>query len=155
MCPSHFAPGVQESEKIIAELNETWEEKLRKTEAIRMERSVQLDSVFFFICLFSWESLSPAFLPLVLSMWQPLTITVSFHPSLLSVWLSSPVCVTSSALILFLPLLCHTLLHRCYSDTVPPFIQSSVRADVKCAALCPLSLTGVSLTYHSCSSFVS
>ena len=29
----------QESEKIIAELNETWEEKLRKTEAIRMERS--------------------------------------------------------------------------------------------------------------------
>ena len=30
----------QESEKIIAELNETWEEKLRKTEAIRMERSV-------------------------------------------------------------------------------------------------------------------
>lgn len=29
---------LQESEKIIAELNETWEEKLRKTEAIRMER---------------------------------------------------------------------------------------------------------------------
>lgn len=31
MCP-------QETEKIIAELNETWEEKLRKTEALRMER---------------------------------------------------------------------------------------------------------------------
>ncbi|MEQ2169202.1 Kinesin-like protein kif1b [Goodea atripinnis] len=31
---------LKESEKIIAELNETWEEKLRKTEAIRMERSV-------------------------------------------------------------------------------------------------------------------
>lgn len=28
----------QETEKIIAELNETWEEKLRRTEAIRMER---------------------------------------------------------------------------------------------------------------------
>uniref|UniRef100_A0A8C1RA93 plus-end-directed kinesin ATPase n=1 Tax=Cyprinus carpio TaxID=7962 RepID=A0A8C1RA93_CYPCA len=31
-----------ESEKIIAELNETWEEKLRKTESIRMERSALL-----------------------------------------------------------------------------------------------------------------
>ncbi|CAB1329718.1 unnamed protein product [Coregonus sp. 'balchen'] len=31
-----------ESEKIIAELNETWEEKLRKTEAIRMEREALL-----------------------------------------------------------------------------------------------------------------
>jgi len=30
----------QETEKIIAELNETWEEKLRRTEAIRMERLV-------------------------------------------------------------------------------------------------------------------
>ena len=30
----------QETEKIIAELNETWEEKLRRTEAIRMERWV-------------------------------------------------------------------------------------------------------------------
>lgn len=29
---------LQETEKIIAELNETWEEKLRKTEALRMER---------------------------------------------------------------------------------------------------------------------
>lgn len=28
----------QETEKIIAELNETWEEKLRRTETIRMER---------------------------------------------------------------------------------------------------------------------
>uniref|UniRef100_A0A4W5LLQ6 Kinesin family member 1B n=1 Tax=Hucho hucho TaxID=62062 RepID=A0A4W5LLQ6_9TELE len=33
---------LQESEKIIAELNETWEEKLRKTEAIRMEREALL-----------------------------------------------------------------------------------------------------------------
>lgn len=31
---------MQETEKIIAELNETWEEKLRRTEAIRMERWV-------------------------------------------------------------------------------------------------------------------
>uniref|UniRef100_A0A8C4IIC8 plus-end-directed kinesin ATPase n=1 Tax=Dicentrarchus labrax TaxID=13489 RepID=A0A8C4IIC8_DICLA len=36
---------LKESEKIIAELNETWEEKLRKTEAIRMERSVLADTV--------------------------------------------------------------------------------------------------------------
>uniref|UniRef100_A0A671TB99 plus-end-directed kinesin ATPase n=1 Tax=Sinocyclocheilus anshuiensis TaxID=1608454 RepID=A0A671TB99_9TELE len=35
-------PAYIESEKIIAELNETWEEKLRKTEAIRMERSALL-----------------------------------------------------------------------------------------------------------------
>lgn len=28
----------QETEKIIAELNETWEEKLQRTEAIRVER---------------------------------------------------------------------------------------------------------------------
>uniref|UniRef100_A0AAR2INN8 plus-end-directed kinesin ATPase n=1 Tax=Pygocentrus nattereri TaxID=42514 RepID=A0AAR2INN8_PYGNA len=42
-----FSPGseeaierLKETEKIIAELNETWEEKLRRTEAIRMERSV-------------------------------------------------------------------------------------------------------------------
>lgn len=32
--------AAQETEKIIAELNETWEEKLRRTEAIRMERWV-------------------------------------------------------------------------------------------------------------------
>lgn len=41
---------VQESEKIIAELNETWEEKLRKTEAIRMERS-DIPSVSFYSSL--------------------------------------------------------------------------------------------------------
>lgn len=29
---------LQESEKLIAELNETWEEKLKKTEAIRLQR---------------------------------------------------------------------------------------------------------------------
>uniref|UniRef100_A0AAY4DAZ2 Kinesin-like protein n=1 Tax=Denticeps clupeoides TaxID=299321 RepID=A0AAY4DAZ2_9TELE len=34
--------SVQETEKIIAELNETWEEKLRRTEAIRMEREALL-----------------------------------------------------------------------------------------------------------------
>ncbi|XP_061592375.1 kinesin-like protein KIF1B isoform X19 [Cololabis saira] len=33
---------LKESEKIIAELNETWEEKLRKTESIRMEREALL-----------------------------------------------------------------------------------------------------------------
>lgn len=33
-----LCPTAQETEKIIAELNETWEEKLRRTEAIRMER---------------------------------------------------------------------------------------------------------------------
>lgn len=38
--PSFPLLPFQESEKIIAELNETWEEKLRKTEAIRMERWV-------------------------------------------------------------------------------------------------------------------
>uniref|UniRef100_A0A663LRQ1 plus-end-directed kinesin ATPase n=1 Tax=Athene cunicularia TaxID=194338 RepID=A0A663LRQ1_ATHCN len=45
-----FAPGseeaierLKETEKIIAELNETWEEKLRRTEAIRMERWVGWD----------------------------------------------------------------------------------------------------------------
>ncbi|XP_074820362.1 kinesin-like protein KIF1A isoform X10 [Natator depressus] len=44
-----FAPGseeaierLKETEKIIAELNETWEEKLRRTEAIRMERLLLL-----------------------------------------------------------------------------------------------------------------
>ncbi|XP_051554483.1 kinesin-like protein KIF1A isoform X2 [Myxocyprinus asiaticus] len=44
-----FNPGseeaierLKETEKIIAELNETWEEKLRRTEAIRMEREALL-----------------------------------------------------------------------------------------------------------------
>uniref|UniRef100_A0A669QX90 Kinesin family member 1B n=1 Tax=Phasianus colchicus TaxID=9054 RepID=A0A669QX90_PHACC len=40
--PPSFGIFTQESEKIIAELNETWEEKLRKTEAIRMEREALL-----------------------------------------------------------------------------------------------------------------
>lgn len=35
--PTIVAPP-QETEKIIAELNETWEEKLRRTEALRLER---------------------------------------------------------------------------------------------------------------------
>uniref|UniRef100_A0A3Q0S065 plus-end-directed kinesin ATPase n=1 Tax=Amphilophus citrinellus TaxID=61819 RepID=A0A3Q0S065_AMPCI len=37
-----FSHHQQETEKIIAELNETWEEKLRRTEAIRMEREALL-----------------------------------------------------------------------------------------------------------------
>ncbi|XP_016138271.1 kinesin-like protein KIF1A [Sinocyclocheilus grahami] len=44
-----FSPGseeaierLKETEKIIAELNETWEEKLRRTEAIRMDREALL-----------------------------------------------------------------------------------------------------------------
>ncbi|NXX69945.1 KIF1C protein, partial [Spizella passerina] len=41
-CKTSFGIFTQESEKIIAELNETWEEKLRKTEAIRMEREALL-----------------------------------------------------------------------------------------------------------------
>uniref|UniRef100_A0A8C3RCD0 Kinesin family member 1B n=1 Tax=Cyanoderma ruficeps TaxID=181631 RepID=A0A8C3RCD0_9PASS len=41
-CKMAFGVCLQESEKIIAELNETWEEKLRKTEAIRMEREALL-----------------------------------------------------------------------------------------------------------------
>ncbi|KAK2111577.1 Kinesin-like protein kif1c [Saguinus oedipus] len=36
--PEEAMERLQETEKIIAELNETWEEKLRKTEALRMER---------------------------------------------------------------------------------------------------------------------
>ncbi|XP_042071795.1 kinesin-like protein KIF1A [Haplochromis burtoni] len=49
-----FSPGseeaierLKETEKIIAELNETWEEKLRKTESIRLERFVLFDSELF------------------------------------------------------------------------------------------------------------
>ncbi|KAH0626035.1 hypothetical protein JD844_000734 [Phrynosoma platyrhinos] len=38
ICTEEAMERLQETEKIIAELNETWEEKLRKTEAIRMER---------------------------------------------------------------------------------------------------------------------
>uniref|UniRef100_A0A7N8XQ07 Kinesin-like protein n=1 Tax=Mastacembelus armatus TaxID=205130 RepID=A0A7N8XQ07_9TELE len=37
-----FVSVLQETEKIIAELNETWEEKLRKTESIRLEREALL-----------------------------------------------------------------------------------------------------------------
>lgn len=33
---------LKESEKLIAELNESWEEKLRRTEAIRIEREAVL-----------------------------------------------------------------------------------------------------------------
>ncbi|CAH2272478.1 kinesin KIF1C [Pelobates cultripes] len=38
ICTEEAMERLQETEKIIAELNETWEDKLRKTEAIRMER---------------------------------------------------------------------------------------------------------------------
>ena len=37
---------LQVSEKLIAELNETWEEKLRKTEAIKQERSELIKNNF-------------------------------------------------------------------------------------------------------------
>uniref|UniRef100_A0A8C4YSV1 Kinesin family member 1C n=1 Tax=Gopherus evgoodei TaxID=1825980 RepID=A0A8C4YSV1_9SAUR len=40
--PTSQAVSPLETEKIIAELNETWEEKLRKTEALRMEREALL-----------------------------------------------------------------------------------------------------------------
>uniref|UniRef100_A0A2K6UYZ3 Kinesin family member 1C n=1 Tax=Saimiri boliviensis boliviensis TaxID=39432 RepID=A0A2K6UYZ3_SAIBB len=40
--PEEAIERLQETEKIIAELNETWEEKLRKTEALRMEREALL-----------------------------------------------------------------------------------------------------------------
>uniref|UniRef100_A0A674K6L1 Kinesin family member 1C n=1 Tax=Terrapene triunguis TaxID=2587831 RepID=A0A674K6L1_9SAUR len=40
ICTEEAMERLQETEKIIAELNETWEEKLRKTEALRMERWV-------------------------------------------------------------------------------------------------------------------
>ncbi|XP_041269244.1 LOW QUALITY PROTEIN: kinesin-like protein KIF1C, partial [Onychostruthus taczanowskii] len=36
--PTEAMERLQETEKIIAELNETWEEKLRRTEALRLER---------------------------------------------------------------------------------------------------------------------
>lgn len=42
ICTEEAIERLQETEKIIAELNETWEEKLRKTEAIRMEREALL-----------------------------------------------------------------------------------------------------------------
>ena len=38
----HFCLLSQESERLIAELNETWEDKLKKTEAIQKEREVML-----------------------------------------------------------------------------------------------------------------
>uniref|UniRef100_A0A8C5F2S6 Kinesin-like protein n=1 Tax=Gopherus evgoodei TaxID=1825980 RepID=A0A8C5F2S6_9SAUR len=42
ICTEEAMERLQETEKIIAELNETWEEKLRKTEALRMEREALL-----------------------------------------------------------------------------------------------------------------
>nr|DBA29749.1 TPA: hypothetical protein GDO54_005809 [Pyxicephalus adspersus] len=42
ICTEEAIERLQETEKIIAELNETWDEKLRKTEAIRMEREALL-----------------------------------------------------------------------------------------------------------------
>ncbi|XP_068129990.1 kinesin-like protein KIF1C [Hyperolius riggenbachi] len=42
ICTEEAIERLQETEKIIAELNETWEEKLRKTEAMRMEREALL-----------------------------------------------------------------------------------------------------------------
>ncbi|XP_073416690.1 kinesin-like protein KIF1C isoform X2 [Dendrobates tinctorius] len=45
ICTEEAMERLQETEKIIAELNETWEEKLRKTEAIRMERESLLAEI--------------------------------------------------------------------------------------------------------------
>uniref|UniRef100_A0A098LXN8 Kinesin-like protein KIF1C n=1 Tax=Hypsiglena sp. JMG-2014 TaxID=1550645 RepID=A0A098LXN8_9SAUR len=42
LCTEEAMERLQETERIIAELNETWEEKLRKTEAMRMEREALL-----------------------------------------------------------------------------------------------------------------
>lgn len=39
---------LKEAEKLISELNETWEEKLKKTEQIRIERSIVHDLLSFF-----------------------------------------------------------------------------------------------------------
>lgn len=41
---------LQESEKLIAELNETWEEKLKKTEAIRLQRYINFS--YYIICVY-------------------------------------------------------------------------------------------------------
>lgn len=45
ICTEEAMERLQETEKIIAELNETWEEKLRRTEAIRMERESLLAEI--------------------------------------------------------------------------------------------------------------
>ncbi|XP_018415337.1 PREDICTED: kinesin-like protein KIF1C isoform X2 [Nanorana parkeri] len=45
ICTEEAMERLQETEKIIAELNETWEEKLRKTEAMRMEREALLADI--------------------------------------------------------------------------------------------------------------
>ncbi|XP_070583411.1 kinesin-like protein KIF1C [Erythrolamprus reginae] len=42
LCTEEAMERLQETERIIAELNETWEEKLRKTETMRMEREALL-----------------------------------------------------------------------------------------------------------------
>ncbi|XP_043933035.1 kinesin-like protein KIF1C [Protopterus annectens] len=42
ICQEEAIERLKETEKFIAELNETWEEKLRKTESIRMEREALL-----------------------------------------------------------------------------------------------------------------
>lgn len=87
----------------------------------------------------------------------PITLSLSFHPSVLSVSLSSPICLISSALIC--PFSCrHTPLHKHPSHTLfSPFIHSSVAADINHVSVCPLSLTSAvlcllsfpkSLTFH-------
>ncbi|XP_053574327.1 kinesin-like protein KIF1C [Bombina bombina] len=45
ICTEEAIERLQETEKMIAELNETWEEKLRKTETIRMERESLLAEI--------------------------------------------------------------------------------------------------------------
>lgn len=54
----HYLLKCQETEKIIAELNETWEEKLRRTEAIRMERwDIQyIHNILLYFLFFQWDA---------------------------------------------------------------------------------------------------
>lgn len=126
MFSSHFASGVQESEKIIAELNETWEEKLRKTEAIRMERSVlEAVSVLFHLYLPKGGDVCPTPPSIHLcpvSVRQPsIASSPSCHPPVLSVSLSSPICLVFSALILSISLPFSVVTLCCTNTPLTPF----------------------------------
>lgn len=104
---------VQESEKIIAELNETWEEKLRKTEAIRMERSVLSDNICQFMC--------------ALSLWgNPPLHCLPFYPSVLSVNFFSY--LHSLCLFPTFSVLSHSTAYTPLSHSISfPFIYSSMQ----------------------------
>lgn len=78
----------------------------------------------------------------------PTALSLSVHPSVLSVSLSSPICLISSALILSISLSSHSVAQTPLSLThpfFPLFIRSSVAADVNRITVCPLSLTGAIL----------